>query len=86
MQYLFILIGTILLSACGKKIQAEHSLEAQQTAEKTRENWDNAKRPFVVSIEGLSTQEMEALSPIGIYANPKDATEEDQLLFRERHL
>ena len=82
MQYLFILIGTIQLSACGKKIQAEHSLEAQQTAEKTRENWDNAKRPFVVSIEGLSTQEMEALYPIGIYANPKDATEEESVAFQ----
>lgn len=82
MQYLFILIGTILLSACGKKTQTEHSLEAQQTAEKTRENWDNAKRPFEVSIEGLSTQEMETLSSIGIYANPKDATEEESFAFQ----
>lgn len=82
MQYLFILIGTILLSACGKKASTEHSLEAQQTAEKTRENWDNAKRPFAVGIEGLSSQEMEALSPIGIYANPKDATEEESAAFQ----
>lgn len=82
MQYLLILIGTILLSACGKKTQTEHSLEAQLTAEKTRENWDNAKRPFEVSIEGLSSQEMEALSPIGIYANPKDATEEESAAFQ----
>lgn len=82
MQYLFILIGTILLSACGKRTQREHSLEAQQTAEKTRENWDSAKRPFEVSIVGLSTQEMEALSSIGIYANPKDATEEEQFAFQ----
>lgn len=82
MQYLFILIGTILLSACGKKTQTEHSLEAQQTAEKTRENWDNAKRPFDVSIEDLSTQEMEALSSIGIYTNPKDATEEESVAFQ----
>lgn len=82
MQYLFILIGTILLSACGKKAQTEHSLEAQQTAEKTRENWDNAKRPFEVSIEGLSTQELEALPTIGVYANPKDATEEESLAFQ----
>lgn len=82
MQYLFILIGTILLSACGKKTQTEHSLEAQQTAEKTRENWNNAKRPFEVSIEGLSTREMEALSSIGIYANPKDATEEESVAFQ----
>jgi outer membrane biogenesis lipoprotein LolB len=82
MQYLFILIGTILLSACGNKTQTEHSLEAQQTAEKTRENWDNAKRPFEVSIEALSTQEMEALSSIGIYTNPKDATEEESVAFQ----
>lgn len=82
MQYLFILIGTILLSACGKRTQTEHSLEAQQTAERTRENWDSAKRPFEVSIVGLSTQEMEALSSIGIYANPKDATEEEQFAFQ----
>lgn len=82
MQYLLILIGTILLSACGKNIQTKHSLEAQQTAEKTRENWDNAKRPFEVSIEGLSMQELEALSTIGVYANPKDATEEESLAFQ----
>ena len=82
MQYLFILIGTILLSACGNRTQTEHSLEAQQTAEKTRENWDNAKRPFAVSIEGLSTQELEALPTIGVYANPKDATEEELLAFQ----
>lgn len=82
MQYLFILIGTILLSACGKRTQREHSLEAQQTAERTRENWDSAKRPFEVSIVGLSTQEMEALSSIGIYANPEDATEEEQFAFQ----
>lgn len=82
MQYLFILIGTILLSACGKKTQTEHSLEAQQTAEKTRKNWDNAKRPFEVSIEGLSTQEMKALSSIGIYVNPQDATEEESFAFQ----
>lgn len=82
MQYLFILIGTILLSACGKRTQREHSLEAQQTAEKTREIWDSAKRPFEVSIVGLSTQEMEALSSIGIYANPKDATGEEQFAFQ----
>lgn len=82
MQYLFILIGTILLSACGNRTQTEHSLEAQQTAEKTRENWDNAKRPFAVSIEGLSTQELEALPTIGIYANPKDATDEELLAFQ----
>lgn len=82
MQYLFILIGTILLSACGKKTQTEHSLEAQQTTEKTRENWDNAKRPFEVSLEGLSMQEMKALSPIGIYANPKDATKEESVAFQ----
>ena len=82
MQYLFILIGTILLSACGQKTQTEHSLEAQQTAEKTRGNWDNAKRPFVVSMEGLSMQEMEAFSTIGVYANPKDATEEESAAFQ----
>ncbi len=82
MQYLFILIGTILLSACGGKTQTEYSLEAQQTAEKIRENWDNAKRPFEVSIEGLSTQELEALSTIGGYANPKDATEAESLAFQ----
>lgn len=82
MRYLFILIGTILLSACGNKTQTEHSLEAQQTAEKTRENWDNAKRPFEVSIEGLSTQELEALSTIGVYTHPKDATEEESLAFQ----
>jgi hypothetical protein len=82
MQYLLILIGPLLLSACGKKTQTEHSLEAQQTAEKTREYWDNAKRPFEVSIEGLSTQELEALSTIGGYANPKDATEEESLAFQ----
>lgn len=82
MQYLFILIGTILLSACGNKTQTEHSMEAQQTVEKTRENWDNAKRPFEVSIEGLPTQELEALRIIGICANPKDATEEESLAFQ----
>lgn len=82
MQYLFILIGTILLSACGKQTKAEHSLEAQQTAEKTRGNWNNAKRPFAVSMEGLSTLEMEALSTIGVYANPKDATEEESVAFQ----
>lgn len=82
MQYLFILIGTILLSSCGKKPQTEYSMEARQIAEKTRENWDNAKRPFEVSIEGLSTQEMEALSPIGIYANPKDAAKEESVAFQ----
>ena len=82
MQYLLILIGPILLSACGKKIQTEHSLKAQQTAVKTRENWDNTKRPFEVSIEGLLAQEMEALSSIGVYANPKDATEEESLAFQ----
>lgn len=82
MQYLFIFIGAILLSACGKKIQAEHSLEAQQTAEKARENWDNAKRPFEVSIEGLSAQEMETLSTIGVYANLKDATEGESVAFQ----
>lgn len=82
MQYLFILIGTILLSSCGKKTQTEYSMEARQIAEKTRENWDNAKRPFEVSIEGLSTQEMEALSPIGIYANPKDAAKEELVAFQ----
>ena len=81
MQYLFILIGTLLLSACSRQTQRQHSLEAQQTAEKTRENWDNAKRSFEVSIEGLSTQEMETLSSIGIYANPKDATEEESVAF-----
>ena len=79
MQYLFIFIGTILLSACGKRTQTEHSLEAQQTAEKTRENWDNAKRPFEVDIEGLSPQEMETLPTIGVYVNPKDATQEESL-------
>ena len=82
MQYLFILIGTILLSACGKQTKAEHSLEAQQTAEKTRGNWNNAKRSFAVSMEGLSTQEMVALSTIGVYANPKDATEEESVAFQ----
>lgn len=82
MQYLLILIGPILLSACGKKIHTEHSLEARQTAEKTRENWDNAKRPFEVNIEGLSIQELEAVSTIGVYANPKDATEEESLAFQ----
>lgn len=82
MQYLFILIGTILLSACGKKTSTEHSLVAQQTAEKTRGNWDNAKRSFEVSIEGLSMQEMETLSSIGVYANPKDATEEESVAFQ----
>jgi len=82
MQYLFIIIGTILLSACGRQTRTQHSLEAQQTAEKTRENWDNAKRSFEVNIEGLSVQEMEALSSIGIYANPKDATEEESLAFQ----
>lgn len=82
MQYLFILIGTLLLSSCGRQTRTQHSLEAQQTAEKTRENWNNAKRPFEVSIEGLSAQEMEALSSIGIYANPKDATEEESAAFQ----
>ncbi len=82
MQYLFLFIGLILLSACGNKTPTEHSLEAQQTAVKTREHWDNAKRSFEVSIEGLSTQELEALSPIGIYANPKDATEEESVAFQ----
>ncbi|NDV57070.1 hypothetical protein [Bacteroides sp. 519] len=81
MQYLFILIGTILLSSCGKKTSTEHLLEAQQTAEKTRENWDNAKRSFEINIEGLSTQEMETLPSIGIYTNPKDATEEESAAF-----
>ena len=82
MQYLLILIGPILLSACGKRIQTEHSLEAQQTAVKTRENWDNTKRPFEVSIEGLLAQEMEALSTVGVCAHPKDATEEESLAFQ----
>lgn len=82
MQYLFIFIGTILLSACGRQTKAEHSLEAQQTAEKTRENWDNAKHPFEVDIEGLSPQEIEALPSIGIYANPRDATEEESAAFQ----
>lgn len=81
MQYLFILIGTLLLSACSRQTQTQHSLEAQQTAEKTREQWDNAKRSFEVSIEGLSMQEVETLSSIGIYANPKDATEEESVAF-----
>lgn len=82
MQYLFIFIGTILLSACGKRTQTEHSLEAQQAAEKTRENWKNAKRSFEVNIDGLSTQEREVLSSIGIYANPRDATEEELTAFQ----
>lgn len=30
----------------------------------------------------MSSQEMEALSPIGIYANPKDATEEESAAFQ----
>lgn len=41
-----------------------------------------AKRPFAVSMEGLSTHEMEALSTIGVYANPKDATEEESAAFQ----
>lgn len=82
MQYLLILIGVLLLSTCGKRTQTEHSLEAQQAAEKTRENWNNAKRSFEVSIEGLSMQEMETLSSIGVYANLKDATEEESLAFQ----
>lgn len=81
MQYLFILIGTLLLSACSRQTQTQHTLEAQQTAEKTRESWDDAKRSFEVNIEGLSTQEMEMLSSIGVYANPKDATEEESVAF-----
>lgn len=82
MQYLFIFIGILLLSSCGKQAQRRHSPEARQTAERAMAGWKNAKRAFEVDVEGLSKPEVKAVSRIGVYANLKDATHEESDAFK----
>lgn len=75
----WLLISSILLFAsCGER-QATKSVtvEAQQSAGKTRQSWATACRPLAITLEGMEAK----LPAIGVYLHLADATDTERNAF-----
>lgn len=51
-------------------------MKAQATVDITRAHWEEARKPFVISIENGKSQEL--ISEIGVYVELNDATDEER--------
>lgn len=71
-------IAPILLVACNGGTQEEKPLAAQSAAVDVRASWDKSMKPIAIEIENPPS----GLSTLGVYADIKDATEDELRAFQ----
>lgn len=75
-NYTLIAILLVLLGSCSNSENQHSNMKAQATADITRAHWEEARKPFVISIENGKSQEL--ISEIGVYVELNDATDEER--------
>ena len=77
--FLMICIG-LLLASCGGERQPQSTVAAIESGEKTRVEWQKARKPVAIRIEGME-ETSPAWPQLGVYMDVSTTTPEERQAF-----